>query len=301
MVSSPVTGTIEAAEYGGSWPWGHACILCVHDVESPLAPHYAQSLAEYFARPQSSGGPGTSAHAIAGPDGLFQMVPYTNMSWNCGPRGNPLTEALEQCGYAEFTAAMWNTPDGLKQQERVAQWLAWRSEQTGIPLRWATDDDIRRAYNTGEKVGCCIHWDITHAIGATNHWDTGSNFPRAQVMARAIEIRSGKARFMAALTDAQQTDLYGDVQVMRKYLEHHEAGEALRLIHDYAQGARDDARDAKTGVTAVVGAVNELMTAVSALTQACNGILAGQTQIIDKLTAIAGSGTPTPVKGNHHA
>lgn len=185
---APFTGTILADSYGGGWPWGHPSLLCLHDVEAPLAPGYAVSLAQYFARPQSSGGPGTSAHAIAGPDALVKMVPDGNVSWNCGPNGNAITFALEQCGYASFNAAQWVTADGLQQLERVAQWFAWASKLTGIPLKWATDAEIRDAYNTGRRVGCCHHYDITRVLGGTTHWDTGNNYPDARMLTRAKEI-----------------------------------------------------------------------------------------------------------------
>lgn len=191
QVDSPlVTYAYEAVNYGG---YHDPNIVVIHDVECPLKRGYARSLIG----PAWFGGPaGTSTHYLVGPDDICQGVPENRIAWHCGT-GNPRTLAIEQTGYASNSATDWDTPDGLIQQENVAQLLADINRRRPlIQLRTLSDDELRYAWNNpGTYGGVVTHDQMRRVIRGTTHHDPWNQpdstvaYPLKRVISRAVAIR----------------------------------------------------------------------------------------------------------------
>lgn len=182
-----VTQFIQAVAHGGLMGHGPT-LLVVHDVESPLKAGYAASLAG----PNWFGGPsaGTSAHYIIDPAVTIQMVHTNYIAWHVGPAANGFTLGYEQSGYAHFGRADWTTADGLRQMDRLAAILAEDAKFYGIPVRWATDAQIRAAADGRTVGGLCRHMDITRVLHGTTHTDPGAAYPQDLLLARVLRIVS---------------------------------------------------------------------------------------------------------------
>jgi len=166
-----ITKTIPAYAHGGVLP--RVTLIVVHDAETPLQAGYADSIAtRWFGTPAA----GTSAHAIADPVDLIEMLPDNVTAWHVGPNANGFTLGIEQAGYARLTRADWTAPDALVQIKRVGAWVRGKALAHGIPLRWATDDQIRAAAH-GVAGGVCRHADIARVLGGTTHTDPTPNYP----------------------------------------------------------------------------------------------------------------------------
>jgi hypothetical protein len=168
---------VQAYAHGGAMT---PTLQVVHSAETPLKAGYAKSIAEnWFGTPRA----GTSAQFMVDPAELIRMLSDNVVAWAVGPAANGFTLNWEQAGYARFSRAEWTTPDGLAQMDLLAAGLRERGLANGIPLRWASDDDIRAAAR-GVPGGICFHDDIRRVLGGTDHHDPQPNYPRDLLMAR---------------------------------------------------------------------------------------------------------------------
>lgn len=168
----------------------------VHSMETPLRRGYAYSIAlNVFGKATAQ----TSAQVCIDPGETIRCVPDNVVAWAVGARANGFTINVEQSGATAalaalkikaFTRADWLTADGLEQMRRVAQFMVECRDRWGIPLRWATDAEIRAAAAGGRPVGWCLHLDIARVLGGTTHQDAGANYPRDRLMATAIALGS---------------------------------------------------------------------------------------------------------------
>lgn len=191
--SALVDYVYEATSYGG---YHDPNVVVIHDVEAPIEDGYAQTLIG----PAWFGGPaGTSTHYIVGPDKTCQGVPENRIAWHCG-RGNPRTLAIEQCGYARFSLAKWNSPKGLRQQDKVSRLLADINRRRPlIRLRTLSDAELLYAWsNPGSQGGISTHNQFRRVIGGTTHYDpfnapdASVAYPLANVIAKAVSYRNGE-------------------------------------------------------------------------------------------------------------
>jgi hypothetical protein len=200
-----ITGAIPALAHGGIM--SRPTLIVVHDAETPLKAGYARSIAmNWF----GTAAAGTSAHAMADPIDLIQMLPDNVVSWAVGPNANSFTLNIEQAGYGSFNRAQWTTPAGLAQFPRVGGWIRNRAKAHNIPLRWATDAQIRDAAR-GIPGGVCHHDDIRRVLGGTTHTDPGPAFPNDLVQKYWIPQQEDP---LAALTDTQAAKLASNVQFL---------------------------------------------------------------------------------------
>lgn len=167
---------VQAVSHGGQM---HPTLQVVHSAETPLRAGYAKSIAENWFGKSAT----TSAHFMVDPVELIRMLSDNVVAYAVGPKANGFTLNWEQAGYARLSRAEWTTPDGMAQMNRLAAGLRERGEANGIPLRWATDDDIRAAAR-GVPGGICFHDDIRRVLGGTTHVDPMPNYPRDLLMAR---------------------------------------------------------------------------------------------------------------------
>lgn len=168
---------VQAYAHGGAM---RPTLQVVHSAETPLKAGYAKSIAEnWFGTSRA----GTSANFMVDPVEIVRMLSDNVVAYAVGPKANGFTLNWEQAGYAHFTRAEWTTADGMAQMDLLAAGLRERGLANGIPLRWASDNDIRAAAH-GVPGGVCFHDDIRRVLGGTDHHDPQPNYPRDLLMAR---------------------------------------------------------------------------------------------------------------------
>lgn len=181
-----VDRTIAARSHGGAMSGGPR-LGVLHSAETPLRAGYAYSIAANWFATKAT----TSATVMIDPAETIRLLPDDVVAYHCGPRANGFTVGVEQAGYAHLTLADWTTPEGRRQMRRVAEYLVDCFRRWALPLRWATDDEIRAAAAGGPRRGWCTHDDIRRVLGGTTHTDPGGNYPRAELMALAVAIANG--------------------------------------------------------------------------------------------------------------
>jgi hypothetical protein len=111
---------------------------------------------------------GYGAHVIVDAQGNSARCALPrSITWHVGGH-NTGSLGIEQTGFARFLPKVWRRRP--KQLQAVAVWLAFWSEQYGIPLIHSTDH------------GVCTHADF-HG----GHTDPGRGYPLAHVLALARE------------------------------------------------------------------------------------------------------------------
>lgn len=203
--SSLVSYFYQASSFGG---YHDPNVACIHDVEAPLEDGYARSLIG----PNWFGGPAsTSTHYLVGPDDICQGLSEGRIAWHCG-NGNRGSIAIEQCGYARYNLAQWNSPKGLVQQDNVAKLLADINRRRPlIRLRTLSDAELRYALNNpGTPGGIVTHDQMRRAIGGTTHYDpynapnAGVAYPLDSVISRAVQYRNGQTPEEDDIVDQSQ-------------------------------------------------------------------------------------------------
>ena len=181
---SPGVQWIPAVAHGGQLSGPR--LLVVHSAECPLSAGYAVSIAKNWFGTSAAG---TSAHYMIDPVASVQMLHTYTIGYHVGPAGNPFTLGYEQAGYAKFMREQWLTPGGLAQMKRLAARMAEDFKFYGIPVKRATDAEIRRARtDTSFKAGYCTHADVTRAIGGSTHTDPGAGYPHDKLLATVNAI-----------------------------------------------------------------------------------------------------------------
>jgi len=170
---------VQAVSHGGKM--AKPTLIVVHSAETPLKAGYANSIAvNWFGKSAT-----TSAHFMVDPVETIRMLSDNVVSYAVGPKANGFTLNVEQAGYARFSRADWTTPDGLAQHKRVGALVRELCDTRGIPLRWATDQQIRDAAR-GIPGGICFHNDIHRVLGGTTHTDPTPHYPGDLMMAAAV-------------------------------------------------------------------------------------------------------------------
>jgi hypothetical protein len=133
-----------------------------------------RDLGAYFANPATQ----ASSHVGIDdtPGQIGEYVQRSGKAWTQA-NANPYCVAAELCAFAKWTAADWAThPQMLA---NAAAWAAEESTILGIPLVGLSAAQAQ----DGRSAGVCQHNDLGAAGGG--HWDCGTGFPIAQVLAMA--------------------------------------------------------------------------------------------------------------------
>lgn len=247
--------------------------IVIHSVECPIdaAKRYADSLSgpNYFGSSDPAVNHQTSAHAIFGPEGGFEMVKPGDHANHVGSPGNSWFYGIEHCGYAAYTQAQWMTPAGLAELEASARWAAQVASDYSIPKRWLTDDEVR----AGAR-GFLTHAQVSRCIGGTTHTDPGDGFPKDLYMryvtgARSVTTGSTQGDDDMPLSDA---DLQKIADLMNNNRMLREAYNALALgaTKDRPQAGFYKAMPAKSytipaGITALSDKLDEALERLAAL------------------------------------
>lgn len=179
-----VDRTITAVAHGGTMAGGPR-LGVLHSAETPLAAGYAYSIAaNWFGTSKA----GTSATVMIDPAETIRLLPDNVVAYHVGPKGNGFTVGVEQAGYARLTRAEWLTVAGRQQMRRVAEYMVECLHRWGIPLRWATDAQVRAAAAGGAPQGWTLHDTIRRVLGGTTHSDPMPYYPTDELMALAISL-----------------------------------------------------------------------------------------------------------------
>ena len=107
-----------------------------------------------------------------------EYVRRTGKAWTAG-NANPVAVQTELCAFAKWNAAEWDRHPNML--ENCARWIAEEAAHFDIPIVKLT---AAQAQGTGR--GVCQHNDLGDWGGS--HWDCGTGFPLADVLARAKEL-----------------------------------------------------------------------------------------------------------------
>lgn len=156
-------------------------LLVLHSAECPLRGGFARSLTEWANVPLSAGGPVASWQRFVDPIARVRMVPDVYAAWHAS-EANPMSIGWEQAGYAAYTRAQWETPEGLKQMESLAFDMAEVAVRDGIPPVWLRTDQVTAITTHGDRrtKGFCIHAQID----PETRTDPGGGYPYDRLMGR---------------------------------------------------------------------------------------------------------------------
>lgn len=177
--------TITARSHGGVMTGGPR-LGVIHSAETPLAAGYAHSISANWFATQAT----TSAHVMIDPVETIRLLPDNVVAYAVGPKANGFTINVEQAGRASLTRAEWLTEPGRAQMLKVAQYMVECRDRWGIPLRWATDAQIRAAAGGSPRQGWCFHDDIRRVLGGTTHTDPKPHYAADELMATAARLGS---------------------------------------------------------------------------------------------------------------
>lgn len=184
MTTPRYDATIPAAAHGGRFSTDPPHLDVVHSTEGPMSPGNARALAvNWFGRPASQGGAGTSTTGIFDPVEGIRMLDEHTIPYHVGPDGNPVSTGDEHCGSVKLTRDQWLSPAGRAMLDQSARVKAERARARGWSLadcRWLTLSEVARK----TVDGFCTHNDIRLALGGTTHSDPGPNFPYDWYMGR---------------------------------------------------------------------------------------------------------------------
>jgi hypothetical protein len=179
----PADRVVTARFHGGQMT-GPPTFVCIHSAETPLADSYVASIAEFFRQGPAAG---TSAHHMTGPHSWIQLLPEDVVAYAAGPKANPRGVHVEQTGRASLTRAQWCTPDGMALHATTARCASEACTRWGIPVRWATDAQLKAAAaGQAGGGGLVTHGQVARVLGGTTHTDPGPGYP-ADVLLEAMQ------------------------------------------------------------------------------------------------------------------
>jgi len=158
--------------------------LVIHTSEQGTeSENSAENLCAFIATPATETNV-ASYHYVLDTDKVFPLV-RDDYRAHAASGGN--TQGLHVCfpGKAAQTPTDWHDPISAAQLEQCARWLADKSVEYDIPLFRLTPVDLI----VGNR-GVCGHVDVTNAFHQSTHTDPGVNFPYAEVIDRAVALRS---------------------------------------------------------------------------------------------------------------
>ena len=145
-------------------------LIVLHTAEGATT---IESLGSYFGNSSSQ----VSSHTGADdkPNTVGEYVSRQNKAWTSS-NANPVSVQIEMCAFAKWDTNEWNRHPNML--DNCAKWIAEEAAAFGIPIVGLSADQAQ-----GGSAGVCQHADLGSWGGG--HWDCGSGFPMAQVLAQA--------------------------------------------------------------------------------------------------------------------
>jgi hypothetical protein len=151
---------------------GSVRLVILHTAEGALS---IESLGSYFANPSSQVSSNVGIDDKANTVGEYVPANNSVKSWTQG-NANPVCVSAELCAFAGWSRAEWDAHPAML--DNAAKWIAEECARFGVPCRYVGASD---AQNGG--TGVTDHAALGSWGGG--HWDCGSSFPMAEVIAVA--------------------------------------------------------------------------------------------------------------------
>lgn len=136
---------------------------------------------------------GVSPHTMSDPAETCWACDTDLVGYHVGPAGNPLSTGGEVTGRASWSRAQWLADAPNRALTRQAQALAGQAMAKGFApgdFRWLSLAEV-----ASRRVrGFCGHYDVSKALGGSDHWDPGPGYPYDIQMSR-IRWYAGVANF----------------------------------------------------------------------------------------------------------
>jgi len=156
--------------------------LVCHTNQGPEGYRSARGLAAYTAQHDVEGG----YHEVIDNLEVIRTAYDGDEVNGAGPTANDHGWHVCEIGYAEQTSAQWHDPYSLAEHSHLADRLADRCRDFGIPPVLLSPADLRAF-----KPGICGHDTVKQAFpNDTTHWDPGPSFPWGLVI-KATRQRLG--------------------------------------------------------------------------------------------------------------
>lgn len=135
---------------------------------------------------------GVSPHTMSDPSETCWACDTDLVGYHVGPVGNGVSTGGEVTGRAAWTRDQWLADTPNRALQRQAQALAGQAMARGFQpadYRWLSLAEVADRHTRG----FCYHYDISRAIGGTDHWDPGSGYP--------ADIQMTRIRWYAGVQD----------------------------------------------------------------------------------------------------
>lgn len=135
---------------------------------------------------------GVSPHTMSDPGETVGACDTDLIGYHVGSRGNPISAGHEVTGRAAWDRATWlsGAPNrALMRQAKAAAESALSKGFGPQDFRWLSLGEVA----DGRTQGFCAHYDISRALGETDHWDPGPGYP--------YDIQMSRIRWYAGCAD----------------------------------------------------------------------------------------------------
>lgn len=132
---------------------------------------------------------GVSPHTMSDPGETCWACDTDIVGYHVGPQGNPQSTGGEVTGRAAWSRAQWLSGSANMALQRQAMALAGQAMAAGFApgdYRWLSLAEV----GDRRTRGFCYHYDISQALGGTDHWDPGPGYP-ADVQMQRIRWYAG--------------------------------------------------------------------------------------------------------------
>jgi len=214
----------------------------------------------WFGRPASQGGAGTSAHDIFDPADGVMMVPADHIAWHVGPGANGFTRGSEHCGSVNLTREEWLSPNGQSMLDRSARYNAAACVRDGVQPRWLTLTQL-----AARQSGFCTHNDIRLVFGGTTHSDPGPNFPYGWYMDRVRFYYDDGGDEWEGIMAASADELLAELKGLRADLNRQASGMYETMVrpdpaHESGsvKGTNNRLDEVQTLLTTIAGTLDDI-------------------------------------------
>lgn len=126
---------------------------------------------------------GVSPHTLSDPGETVGTCDTQTVGFHVGPNGNPISNGAEVTGRAAWSRDKWLAGPAARALDQQARALAEMGLAAGFApgeYRWLSLAQV----GDGRTRGFCYHYDVSRALGGTDHWDPGPGYPADVQMSR---------------------------------------------------------------------------------------------------------------------
>lgn len=184
---------VQAPGHGGGLSNAAHRLVVAHSLECDAREGLAYDLAVGYI-PNA----GVSPHTLSDPGETVGVCDTDVVGYHVGPRANGISTGGEVTGRAAWTREQWLSGNANKALQRQAKALAEQAMSKGFgpgDYRWLSLGEV----GDGRTQGFCYHYDVSRAIGGSDHWDPGTGYP--------ADIQMSRIRWYAGVQDYWGEDI----------------------------------------------------------------------------------------------